>query len=145
MKKVKVKTERQLLLEKNIFKIQDFEQPEKEPKRFIRLSHYMLNHINYKKLSSSAKVALTYMLDWAFASDEFVKTQCFDFSTTLLTRNNIMANKTAITSLKELEYYGFIQKENNACKYSGITQKWSFSNTWYSGEKSDYKSNWYGK
>lgn len=145
MKKQKVKTERQKLLEKNIYTIQDFEQPQKEQKRFIRLSHYMLNHINYKKLSSSGKVALTYMLDWAFANEEFVKTQCFNFSTTMLTRNGIMANKTAISSLKELEHFGFIQKENNACKTSGITQKWFFSNSWYSGERTEYKEIWYGK
>ena len=136
-KKNKYKSELQTLKEERIYKLQDFELPNnlKQEKRFVRITHYMLQHENYKKMSSSAKVVLLYMLDWAFASEDYVKTQTFDFSTTMLTRNGIMANKTAISALRELEHYGFIQKENNACKNSGITQKWSFSSSWYTETK----------
>lgn len=134
-KRPKFKTELQKLREENIYKIQDFEQPSKEEKRYIRLSHYMLHNINYIRLSSSAKVLLMYMLDWAFASEEFAKTQKFNYSTTMLDRQGVMSNKTTIKALEELQYYGFIQKENNATQDSGITQKWSFINEWYKGEK----------
>lgn len=134
-KEKRQKTEREKLYEANISKTQDFEQPLKEERKFIRVTHYMLQHENYKKLSSSAKVVLLYMLDWSFSSEEYLHKRTFDFSTTILTRNKVMANKTAISGLKELEHYGFIQKENNARQDLGITQKWSFSNSWYSGKK----------
>lgn len=137
-KRKKIKSERQLLLEKNVYQIQLFEQPPSQPKKFVRTSHYMLQHENYKKLLPNAKVALLYMIDWAFSNEEFIETQKFDFSTTMLTTNGIMSNKTAISALQDLEHYGFIQKENNACKYSGITQKWSFSNEWYMGKKREW-------
>lgn len=135
MSKKKFKTERQKLLEENIYRIQDFEQPTGNPKRFTRITHYMLSHKKFKELSSSAKVLLLYMLDWAFANEEFIKSHNFDFSTTMLERERIMTKKTTITAMNELEKQGFIQKENNACREAGITQKWSFTNRWYSGEK----------
>lgn len=138
-KKKRLKTDKEILYEKNIGKLQDFQLPIDENKRrYVRITHYMLQHINYKKLSSSAKVALLYMYDWAFSSEEYLHFKTFDFSTTLLTRNDVMSNKTAISALRELEHYGFIQKENNACQSSGITQKWSFSNKWYKGEISNF-------
>ena len=138
-KNKKNKTERELLYEKNLGKLQDFQVPPNENnKKYIRITHYMLQHQNYKKLSSSAKVALMYMFDWAFSSEEYLLNKKFDYSTTVLTRSGIMSNKTAIAALKELEYYGFVQKENNAYKGSGITQKWSFSSTWYTGEIRTY-------
>ena len=92
-------------------------------------------HPNYIKLKPNSKVLLEYMKDWAFASEEFARYQTFDFSTTMLVKHKIMSNKTTIKALNELEYYGFIQKENNATQNSGITQKWSFSNEWYTGIK----------
>lgn len=138
-RKKKIKTQLQQLREERIYKIQDFEMPlENEQKRYTRLTHYMLHHPNYIKLSSSAKVLLTYMLDWAFASDDFAKTQTFEYSTTMLSSKGIMSNKTTIKALEELQHFGFIQKENNATRDSGITQKWSFSNEWYTGIKREY-------
>lgn len=132
-RKKKVKTQTQIEKEQNVYSIQDFEKPKAEniEKRYVRIHHYMLNHINYINLSSSAKVLLTYMLDWAFASDEFAKNHTFDYSTTMLSRKGIMSNKTTISALEELQYYGFIQKENNARRDGGFTQKWSFSDNWY--------------
>ena len=132
-KKKKIKTQEQIDKEKNVYSIQYFEKPNGNniEKRFVRIHHYMLNHINYINLSSSAKVLLTYMLDWAFASDEFAKKHTFDYSTTMLSRQGIMSNKTTISALEELQYYGFIQKENNARRDGGFTQKWSFSDSWY--------------
>ena len=138
-RKKKIKTELQQLREERIYKIQDFEMPlENEQKRYTRLTHYMLHHDNYKNLSSSAKVLLTYMLDWAFGSDEFARTQTFEYSTTMLSSKGIMSNKTTIKALDELQHFGFIEKENNATKESGITQKWSFSSEWYTGIKKRY-------
>lgn len=138
-KKKKVKSEIQVLREERIFKIQDFEMPSNsEQKRYTRLTHYMLHHENYKKLSSSAKVLLTYMLDLAFASEDFVRTKTFEYSTTMLSRQGIMSNNTTIKALAELQHYGFIYKENNATKGSGMTQKWSFSSEWYTGIKKQF-------
>lgn len=135
-RKKKVKSEIQTLREERIFKIQDFEMPlNQEQKRYTRITHYMLHHENYKNLSSSAKVVLTYMLDWAFASEEFVRSGTFEYSTTMLSRQGVMSNKTTIKAFVELQHYGFIVKENNATRDYGATQKWSFSNEWYTGIK----------
>lgn len=139
MSKKKVKTDKELLYEKNVGKLQDFQIPLNEKdKRYFRVTHYLINHINFKRLSLKSKVVLFYMYDWAFVNEEYIQYKTFDFSSTMLSRNKIMTNKTTIEALKELEYYGFIQKENNACKNSGMTQKWSFSYKWYNGEKSKY-------
>lgn len=129
----KIKSEKQLLYEKRAKEIDSFGQPLDASKKFIKITHYMLQHENFKNLSSSAKVALLYMLDWAFGNNEFLETGIFEFSTTMLSNNNIMSRITAMAALKELENAKFIQKENNACAHSGITQKWSFTNRWYTG------------
>lgn len=78
------------------------------------------------------------MLDWAFASEQFIRTGTFDYSTTMLSSKGIMSNKTTIKALEELQHFGFIQKENNAVAKSGLTQKWSFSNEWYTGIKKGF-------
>lgn len=137
-RKKKFVSELQQLKEKNLYQIQDFEQPIGIDKRHIRLTHYMMYHINYRKLSSSAMVVLSYMKDWAFASEEYIRTKKFDFSTTMLSNLGVMSNKTTMRAFEELQHYGFIQKENNATKDSGITQKWSFTCEWYKGEKEKF-------
>lgn len=134
-KKGKYKSELQELREKNVYQIQDFEAPKGEEKRYTRSMHYMKFHPNYIKLKPNSKVLLEYMKDWAFASEEFARLHTFDFSTTMLEKHKIMTSKTTGNALKELEHYGFIRKENNATKTSGITQKWSFSSEWYDGIK----------
>lgn len=99
-------------------------------KSFIKISHYMLQHKKYKELSSSAKVALSYMLDWATHSNEFWQTGTFEYSYSMLVNNGIMARQTAVTSLKELREKGFINIELR--DGAGATNKWSFGN-WYRG------------
>lgn len=79
------------------------------------------------------------MKDWAFASESYIKNGTFEYSTTMLSKMRIMANKTQVEALNELQHYGFIQKENNARKDGGITQEWSFSCEWYNGTKGEYK------
>lgn len=128
----KQKSELQILTEERVFKVQKFEIPDNEAKRkFTRVHHYMLTHPNFKNLSSSAKVVLIYMKDWAFANEQYVRKQKFPFSSTMLSSQGIMSNKTTKTALEELQFYGFIQKENNATKESGMTQEWSFISDWY--------------
>jgi hypothetical protein len=75
------------------------------------------------------------MLDWAFASDEYLHNKTFEFSTTMLTNIGVMSNNTTILALKDLQHYGFIRKANNAMQGSGLTQKWEFISDWYKGEK----------
>ena len=48
------------------YKFQIYEQPKNEEHRYIRLTHYMLQHKNYQKLSVYAKVCYNYMRDWAW-------------------------------------------------------------------------------
>lgn len=128
----KVKSELQILTEERVFKVQKFEIPDNEPKKkFTRVHHYMLTHPNFKNLSSSAKVVLIYMKDWAFSNEKYVRERKFPFSSTMLSSQGIMSNKTTKTALEELQFYGFIQKENNATKESGMTQEWSFISDWY--------------
>lgn len=139
MGKKKVLTRKEQLFKERATNIQVFEAPPTAEKGFTRAMHYMLMHPNYKKMSSSAKVLLMYMKDWAFSSDMYINHCIFEYSTTMLANIGVMANKTQIDALKELEYYGFIQKENNATKESGITQLWSFSDSWYKQERKKYK------
>lgn len=132
----KKKNESQQLIAEKLGKLQKFEiSPNENGRQFIKITHYMLTHPNYIKLSSSAKVMWIYMRDWICKSEEYLEKATFDFSTTMLVRLKVMSNKTAIKALKELEYYGFIQKENNVNSFTGITQKWSFSDRWYTGER----------
>lgn len=131
-KRQKVKSELQILKEERVYKIQKFEIPDnEEAKRYTRVHHYMLTHPNFKYLSSSAKVVLIYMKDWAFSNEQYVRERKFPFSSTMLSSQGIMSNKTTKTALEELQFYGFIQKENNAIQYSGMTQEWSFISDWY--------------
>lgn len=138
-KKKKVKTRYEQLFEQRATNIQDFEAPPTADKNYTRVLHYMLVHPNYKKMSSSAKVLLLYMRDWAFSSKQYIEHYQFEYSTTMLTNLGIMTNKTQIEALKELEYYGFIKKENNACQSGGFTQLWSFSDSWWKEERKDFK------
>lgn len=128
----KQKSELQILTEERVFKVQKFEIPDNEPKKkYTRVHHYMLTHPNFKNLSSSAKVVLIYMKDWAFANEQYVRKQKFPFSSTMLSSQGIMSNKTTRSALEELQFYGFIEKTNNATQDSGMTQEWQFSCDWY--------------
>ena len=135
MGRKKPKTEKQLLYEKRSIELQDCQRPRGESNRHIIKTHYMLNHINYIRLDLSAKVALDYMIDWAFGNDEFLKTGSFPFSITMLRNIGVMSSVTSTKALRQLESYGFIKKTNNATFQSGITQMWTFSNDWQNGEK----------
>jgi hypothetical protein len=139
MAKRKEKTAFEKMREERTAKVQIFEKPPKESGRYVKQTHYMLIHENYIKLSSSAKVLLSYMKDWAFASESYIKNGTFEYSTTMLSKMGVMSNKTQVEALNELQHYGFIQKENNARKDGGITQEWSFSCEWYNGVKGEYK------
>ena len=128
----KKKSELQIMTEERVFKVQEFEIPDKEEKRkYTRVHHYMLTHPNFKNLSSSAKVVLIYMKDWAFANEQYVRKQKFPFSSTMLSSQGIMSNKTTRSALEELQFYGFIEKTNNATQDSGMTQEWKFVCDWY--------------
>ena len=133
------KTAFEKMQEERTAKVQIFEKPPKESGRYVKQTHYMLVHENYIKLSSSAKVLLSYMKDWAFASESYIKTGIFEYSTTMLANMKVMSNKTQVEALNELQHFGFIKKENNARKEGGFTQEWSFSCEWYQGAKPEYK------
>ena len=118
-------------------KMLNLQRPVGESNRYMFKTHYMLVHPNYQKLDFCSKVLYDYMVDWAFGDDNFLKTGIFKYSTTMLKTNemNVMSNVTCIKALKELEYFGFIAKANNATYRSGITQEWMFSDKWMKGEK----------
>lgn len=103
--------------------------PRSADKRFIKTTHYMLQHKKYRKLSSSAKVALLYMRDWATFNIEFWQSGVFEFSYSMLVNNEIMARQTAVNSIKELREAGFINLEVR--DGAGATNKYSFSDCWY--------------
>ena len=138
MAKKREKTAFEKMREERTAKVQIFEKPPKESGRYVKQTHYMLMHENYIKLSSSAKVLLSYMKDWAFASESYIKHGIFEYSTTMLSNAGVMANKTQVEALNELQHYGFIKKDNNARTDGGITQEWSFSCEWYMGSKPKY-------
>lgn len=104
-----------------------------EEKRFVKLSAYMLHHKNYIGLSSSAKIALDYMRDWATNCNQFWETRKFEYSASMLENLGLMSRRNAVNCLKELRERGFINAEfkNGA----GAINRWSFSNRWYTGEK----------
>lgn len=104
-----------------------------EEKRFVKLSAYMLHHKNYIELSSSAKIALDYMRDWATNYNQFWETGKFEYSASMLENLGLMSRRNAVNCLKELRERGFINAEfkNGA----GAINRWSFSNRWYTGEK----------
>lgn len=112
-----------MLLEKNVFNIQDFEIPLNEAKnrQYTRNFNYMKFHPNYVKMTSNGKVALEYVKYFAFSNKEYVKYKTFDLSFSLLAKFMNVAPKTARYSLQELEHYGFIKKENNAGQTYGFT------------------------
>ena len=67
-KKKKFKTPEQVLLEQNVYNIQDFEIPpnEKQDRQYTRNFNYMKFHENYIRMSSNAKVALEYIKYFSF-------------------------------------------------------------------------------
>lgn len=135
----KKKNESQQLIAEKLGKLQKFEiSPNENSRQFIKITHYMLTHPNYIKLSSSAKIVWLYMRDWICKSEEYLQKGTFDFSINMIVRLGLMSQRTVVFALRELESVGFIQRENNAPRQSGITQKWSFSERWYTGEKRTY-------
>lgn len=142
-RKKKIKTPEEVAFEKNVKEFQVFEKPSGESNRFIRKFHYMLMNKNYIMLTPNAARALEYMKDWAFNPEckDFIKNHTFEYSITMLENLGVMTAKTANNAFDELEYYGFIKKENNACKSSGVRQIWSFSDEWYREIKPKYKRN----
>lgn len=134
------KTDKEIAYEKNIQRIQDFEVPEGEDKRYIRIPIYMIKNPNWIKLSSAAKEVFISMKAWALNSEEYLMNLTFDYSTTLLYKIGAMSNNTCAKALKELEYYGFIDKANNATSQGGFTQKWKFSSRWQERTMPNYKT-----
>ena len=132
-KKKKFKTPEQVLLEQNVYNIQDFEisPNEKQDRQYTRNFNYMKFHENYIRMSSNAKVALEYIKYFAFRNKEYIEHKTFDLAFSLLAKWLNISKTTARYSLLELEHYGFIRKENNAGQCYGFTQKWSLSNDWY--------------
>lgn len=139
-KKNKIKTPEQVLLEKNVFNIQEFEIPPKETqnRQYTRNFNYMKFHPNYMNMTSNAKVALEYIKYFAFTNKEYVKYKTFDLSYSLLAKFMNVSTKTARYALVELNHYGFIKQENNTQFEYGYTHKWSLSNEWYIEIKSQW-------
>ena len=139
-KKKKPLSAQEVAYEKNIRQIQDFEVPQGEDQRYIRLSIYMMSNPNWIKLSSSAKEVFVSMKAWALRSEEYLFNLTFEYSTTLLYKIGAMSNNTCIRALKELQYYGFIEKVNNATTDGGFTQKWKFSAKWQEKTMPNFES-----
>ena len=129
-------TEAEKLKDKHIFKVQTYERPVGESNRYFRIMHYMLMHRNFCNLSSNAVVVYLYMRDWVYDNEEYLHSQIFPFSASMITNKRKMSRPTVVKALKELEHFGFIKRENNACFQSGLTQYWSFIDDWFTGEKS---------
>lgn len=129
-KKNKIKTPEQVLLEKNVFNIQEFEIPpnETQNRQYTRNFNYMKFHPNYVNMTSNAKVALEYIKYFSFTNKEYIQYRTFDLAFSLLAKFMNVSTKTARYSLVELEHYGFIEKANNAGFQYGFTQKWALSN-----------------
>lgn len=140
-KKNKIKTPEQVLLEKNVFNIQEFEIPpnETQNRQYTRNFNYMKFHPNYVNMTSNAKVALEYIKYFAFTNKEYIQHRTFDLAFSLLAKFMNVSTKTARYCLVELEHYGFIKKENNAGQGYGFTQKWALSNNWYGEIKTKWK------
>lgn len=136
-------TPREIAYNENIAPIQDFQAPKdaKEKERqYTKTTHYLLMHKNFIKLSNLAKVVLFYMYDWAFIdNDDYLFNKKFKFSTTILENLGVASRKGVRSAFKELQHYGFIKKENNACPSGGFTQEWSFIIDWETGEKPNFK------
>ena len=120
-------------------KSQVYEKPQGAQGKFTRIYSYMLENKNYIKLTPRAKVCFLYLKDWAYGNKEFRDYGVFPFSPSLLENLGVMTAKIGRMALKELEYYGFIEKANNATYQSGIAQKWILSDKWYREEKPTYK------
>ena len=118
------------------YKIQLFEQPQGEQKRYVRATHYMLQHKAYISLSPSAKILLQYMKDCAFGCAGYWKSRKFEYSTTMLENMGVMSKSQTIRAMKELREKGFINGEYKHGK--GAISRWSFSNRWYTGEKEPF-------
>lgn len=119
------------------FKIQPFEQPENiDKKNYVRLTHYLLHHKNFIALSSTSKIVLIYMRDWAFGSADYWHTGKFEFSSTMLENINVASRSKTMRAFIELREKGFINAEYR--HGAGAINRWSFSDRWYTGQKEPF-------
>ena len=117
------------------YKKQDFKQVQGEKYEWVDITFYMLDHQKFKDLSGNATKLYLYLLQWAYRSEEWKKTEIFEYSQSLAQKNKIMSQAEAKRSLDELWKNGFIDKVGRG--FRG-TNTWKFSNRWYTGEPIDY-------
>ena len=89
----------------------------------------MMSCETYKRLTNNAKIVYQYMKLWAYASKEYKDKGTFDYSISLAMKGANVSKNTAISSLKQLESEGFIERQNNSAA-SKETTKWAFSDKW---------------
>jgi len=91
--------------------------------KHVRLTHYMMNALVYKGLSSSAKALYSYMKLWACGRDTVV------YSATLA--RDIMARNTFFRARDELVEKGFIEYINkHRARDMRETAEYLFSTKW---------------
>jgi len=145
MPRKKPLSEKEILKQKYVYATQPFQVAQGKDHHFVKTHRYMVYHRNYIKMSSNAKVVLSYMYMVAFWNydkdgyNEYLYSQTFDFSTTYLEVVGVMNKLTAMRAMQELEHYGFIERVNTTGKGKGITQRWRFSSKWMTGERPYFK------
>ena len=130
-KKKKVYTAEETKAYELRYKRQDFKQVGGERYEWVDLTFYMLNHTNFKQLSGNAVKLYLYLVQWAYRSENWFKTETFEYSQSMAERNGVMSIAEAKRSLNELWDKGFIDKVGYNYRR---TATWKFSNRWYTCE-----------
>ena len=112
------------------YKRQDFKQVGGERYEWVDMTFYMLNHQKFKNLSGNAVKLYLYLIQWAYRSENWLKTETFEYSQSMSQRNGFMSISEAKRSLNELWDNGFIDKVGYNYRRTAV---WKFSNRWYTG------------
>ena len=79
-KKKKVYTAEETKAYELRYKRQDFKQVGGERYEWVDLTFYMLNHTKFKQLSGNAVKLYLYLVQWAYRSENWFKTETFEYS-----------------------------------------------------------------
>lgn len=115
---------------------QDFKQVKDKKYEWVDITFYMLDHDKCLGLSGNAFKLYAYMRKWAYMSEDWKKTNTFEYSQSLAQTKNIMSQAEAKRCLNELWEKGFIEKLSRGKRG---TNRWKFSSRRYTGQPKDYE------